>query len=86
MFSFQYCIEDNAVLSIALYILCITCVSGIKEALRLSEVIKNEFGSTPKLKFIETTTSGMVTGFFVGSFWCKFLCIYFILNSHQLSC
>jgi len=42
---------------------------GIKEALRLSEVIKNEFGSTPKLKFIETTTSGMVTGFFVGSFW-----------------
>ena len=49
---------------------------GINEALRVSEFVKTEFGSTKKLRFIETTTSGLVTGLIVGSFWCKFLRIF----------
>ena len=49
---------------------------GIHEALRVSEFVKNELAPTKKLRFIEAAVGGVVTGFIVGSFWCKFLGIF----------
>eukprot|EP00112_Aurelia_sp_Birch-Aquarium-sp1_P002511 Seg1278.11 transcript_id=Seg1278.11/GoldUCD/mRNA.D3Y31 product="hypothetical protein" protein_id=Seg1278.11/GoldUCD/D3Y31 len=44
---------------------------GIKDAITLSEVVKREIGVGKNVKFVETSSTGAITGLIIGSFWWK---------------